>query len=243
DGDQVVQLGGTLTEDATEIETSGDANTLAITGLVDLTQDVEDGILDLADFDVVIMNENGILKRISTTQLMSEADVALNFENGLTQIGDVVKLGGALTEATTLTTDDANTLAIDGLQAADTPSKIVVVEDAEGVLRTVTRSLQADVAADFTVSTTTLADYSPYVQEVNLDVDITGLTGGDITITLPDAAPASGQVINVKLSDGEEASNYLNINDAGGEITYGALPLQAWIFKSNGTNWQIVGKN
>lgn len=241
-GDQIVQLGGTLTEDATEIVTSGDVNTLAITGLVDLTQDVEDGILDLADFDVVIMDENGILKRISTTQLMSEADVELNFENGLMQIGDVVKLGGALTEATTLTTDDANTLAIDGLQAVDAAHKIVVVED-DGVLRTVTRSLQANVSGDYDVSGT-LGGYSAYVQEINLFVNIGDLTGGDITITLPDATiETNGQVINVKLSEGDEADNYLNIHDIDGLMTWGAMPHQAWIFKSNGINWQIVGKN
>lgn len=161
--------------------------------------------------------------------------------NGLHIESDEVLLGGTLTEETIIETSDENTLAITELQAADDPNKIVVVED-DGVLRTVTRSLDADVGNSYAVSTD-LLEYSPYVQEIILNVAIGGLSGGDITITLPAATNASGQVINVKLSEGDEADYYLNIMEGTNVLTYGALPHQAWIFKSNGTNWQLIAKN
>lgn len=164
----------------------------------------------------------------------------LGADNGLHLEGAEVYLGGSLIEPTVIETSEDNTLAIDGLQEAAVSNKIVVAEDAEGVLRTVTRSISANLSAGQDVSA--INDYSPYVQEINIVFSIDALTA-DQNLYLPDASAAEGQMINIKLSGGDEADHYLSIRENGTEIAYGALPYQAWILKSNGTNWVIVGRN
>jgi hypothetical protein len=60
-------------------------------------------------------------------------------DNGLTKTADNIQLGGALTKASTITTNAANTLAIQGLQTGAATDNIVVT-DANGVLKTVTKA-------------------------------------------------------------------------------------------------------
>jgi hypothetical protein len=60
-------------------------------------------------------------------------------DNGLTKTADNIQLGGLLTKASTLTTTASNTLAIQGLQTGATTDNIVVT-DANGVLKTVTKA-------------------------------------------------------------------------------------------------------
>lgn len=151
---------------------------------------------------------------------------------------DVIKLGGDLIEATAINTSvgsTGNTLAITGLAnvapATATKNKVIVAETIGGVLRTVDKIVtgtNVEVAAN--------ANYSFHTPEVVINVT---LGNTDQTITFPSAASAEGQVINIKIANTTEAhTGYLNVLD-----TYGAMPYQAWIVKSNGTTWEIVGRN
>lgn len=151
---------------------------------------------------------------------------------------DVIKLGGDLIEATAINTSvgsTGNTLAITGLAnvapATATKNKVIVAETTGGVLRTVDKIVtgtNVEVAAN--------ANYSFHTPEVVINVT---LGNTDQTITFPSAASAEGQVINIKIANTTEAhTGYLNVLD-----TYGAMPYQAWIVKSNGTTWEIVGRN
>ena len=151
---------------------------------------------------------------------------------------DVIKLGGDLIEATAINTavgGAGNTLAITGLAnvapATATKNKVIVAETTGGVLRTVDKIVtgtNVEVAAN--------ANYSFHTPEVVINVT---LGNTDQTITFPSAASAEGQVINIKIANTTEAhTGYLNVLD-----TYGAMPYQAWIVKSNGTTWEIVGRN
>ncbi|NGM60291.1 hypothetical protein G5B30_00040 [Sphingobacterium sp. SGG-5] len=225
-----ITLGGTLTEATTTIATTGATNTLAITGLEDVTTYEK----------VMVLGAGGVLQAADLSSLV-QADNGLKIGADATANEGKVILGGTLNEVTAIGTDGTNTLAITGLEATNEANKIVVAADAGGVLQTVVRSISGTIAAN-TALATDVAGYNSYVQEVNLT---TTLGGTDWTLTLPDAVAANtGQVINVKImNEDDNHSGYLNIIDNTGTLTYGALPFQGWVLKSNGTSWLIVGRN
>lgn len=238
DGERIVKLGGELNPGVTEIITDGDNAQLAITDLINITDDYED-ILDAdEDIFVVVMQDNGILQKIHIDEFLEEVD--LDFINGLTQDGDEVKLGGDLIEPTFINTDsvEGNNLAITGLQEESAESFVTV--DENGVLRTAQKSVSFGYPTGGDVTDGT--GYSVYTLEVLVEVDINDIGNSDLLLNLPPAGDVEGQVISIKLSDGDEADNYLSIRDNGTEIAYGALPHQMWTFKSNGNNWRLVGQ-
>lgn len=227
-------LGGALTQPTT-IETDG-VNTLTITGLQAWDDDAAaDGNLD--DAKIVVMNPDGTLRTISYNDLVINADNGLNYDEAT----NTVKLGGDLTEATAIGTDDVNTLAITGLQAADAANKIVVADAASGVLRTVARVLTHHTTTTITVADD-VADYSSYAQEVTITV---ALAAADVDVVLPAAAAANeGQVVNIKITNTDDTHDgFVNIKAGATTLTYGAMPYQGWIVKSNGSSWVIVGRN
>lgn len=164
-------------------------------------------------------------------------------DNGISKAadGDVI-LGGILNETTTtITTGGAsNTLGIAGLIAPDAESEIVYAQSTGGVLRKAARSLSQSTGTNLAVSA--IAGYNDFVQEINITATI---ASADINITLPAATASNkGQVVNIKIGNTTEPNNYLNIVANGGStLTYGALPYQGWIVKSNGSEWAIVGRN
>ncbi len=119
---QNVKLGGALIEPTT-IQTTA-ANFLAITGLQ--AGSTNDSVM-------VVDPTTGQVKFISASSLYN----ALTFVNGLTKTGNTVKLGGLLTEATTIGTDATNTLKITGLQSGNTATDSLVVVSADGTLKRV----------------------------------------------------------------------------------------------------------
>ncbi|MCX2576140.1 beta strand repeat-containing protein, partial [Pedobacter sandarakinus] len=82
----------------------------------------------------VVAGPDGQL-RIGTSAATVTAD------NGLTKTGDNIALGGILTQATTITTAGASTLAIAGLQAGTVGTdKVIVSDPTTGVLKTLDQS-------------------------------------------------------------------------------------------------------
>ncbi|WP_162304871.1 autotransporter outer membrane beta-barrel domain-containing protein, partial [Sphingobacterium olei] len=73
------------------------------------------------------IDENNVVQNITLTDKTTA-------DNGLTKVGDHIKLGGELTEATLITTDATRTLAIAGLEAGKIEDKLVV-RDAQGILK------------------------------------------------------------------------------------------------------------
>lgn len=119
---QIVELGGYLNR-VTTIATSA-ANFLAITGLQSGTS---------ADSVMVVNPTSGQIKYVSASSLYTQ----LTYSNGLTKTGNDVKLGGALSEATTIITDATNVLKIGGLQSGDIAVDSLVVASADGTLKRV----------------------------------------------------------------------------------------------------------
>lgn len=78
----------------------------------------------------------------------------LNVSNGITKTGDNIKLGGTLTEPTTIIADPTNTIAIKGLEESSSSSdKIVVADPTTGVLKT--KSLSSSVKQQQVILTAT----------------------------------------------------------------------------------------
>lgn len=122
---QTIELGGTLTHQTTIVTDA--TNFLAITGLQAGTS---------ADSVMVVNPTTGQVKYVSAASLYTQ----LTYSNGLTKTGNDVKLGGALTEATTITTDATNVLKVAGLQSGDLSVDSLVVSSADGTLKRVSAS-------------------------------------------------------------------------------------------------------
>jgi hypothetical protein len=137
---QVVQLGGALNQQTT-IATSA-TNFLAITGLTAGTS---------ADSIMVVNPTSGQIKYVSAASLYTQ----LTYSNGLTKTGNDVKLGGALTEPTTITTDATNVLKVAGLQSGDVSVDSLVVASADGTLKRVSASTISLQSGDQEFSATT----------------------------------------------------------------------------------------
>ncbi|SFI80043.1 autotransporter outer membrane beta-barrel domain-containing protein [Myroides guanonis] len=159
--------------------------------------------------------------------------------NGLEKgTADAIQLGGDLIKATTINTgvtDVEHTLGIKGLvnvlPTEANKNKAIVVESTTGILRTVDK-----VITGTNVDVSTNAGYSFHTPEVVINVT---LGNTDESIVFPSAASAEGQVINIKIANKNEShSGYLTVLD-----TYGSMPFQGWIVKSNGVEWVIVGRN
>lgn len=120
---QTVQLGGALNQQTTIATTA--ANFLAITGL-------QPG--DTGTDSLLVVSPSGQVKSVSAADLID----ALNYTNGLTKTGNDVKLGGALSEPTTITTNATNVLKIAGLQAG-TSADSIVVSSPDGTLKKISQ--------------------------------------------------------------------------------------------------------
>ncbi|OAZ04510.1 hypothetical protein [Flavobacterium succinicans] len=167
-----------------------------------------------------------------------EVDVLGNAINGLTRLSGDVKLGGTLSEATTITTDATNTLALSGLAASTTATddQIVVTSGAGNVLKTIPyASVQGAIS-------TKTASYTLLLKDESILVDT---AAGDVTITLPAATGNAGKKYSVKKTSSDD--NGVIVASAGGTIDsvasiYGSVWLQGWVFQSDGTNWYIVSR-
>jgi hypothetical protein len=121
---QNLELGGALSRSTTIATTA--SNFLAITGL-------QRGS-NTTDSLMVVDPSTGQVKFISATSLFN----SLTFSNGLTKTGNSVKLGGNLTEPTTIGTDATNNLKITGLQSGNLATDSLVVSASDGTLKRVT---------------------------------------------------------------------------------------------------------
>jgi hypothetical protein len=191
----IISLGGTLTVPTTLATSS--TNVLNITGLQ--TSAITDSV-------VTMDAATGQLRR--TTMAIIGAN-AFTADNGLTKTGSNVKLGGALTAATSIATTAANTFSLTGLQGGLSTDSIMTITAAGVVQR---MSMSAVGANTITVgngltkvgnlitfggaltSPTTLATSSTNV------LNITGLTSGTSTDSIVTIDAATGLIRRVSFN-------------------------------------------
>ena len=91
---------------------------------------------------LLLLVQSGLLiaqTKTVVTQFGEKVTIHPNVNNGLTANNGYIQLGGPLTQASVLTTNSSNTLAIQGLQTGSTADNVLVT-DANGVLKYVSRS-------------------------------------------------------------------------------------------------------
>lgn len=93
------------------------------------------------DSIVVADPVTGIFKRISANRIAATASEgskdSTTASNGLTLTGKDVRLGGALTSATSITTSATNTIAFSGLQTGTLNDSFIVADPSTGILKRV----------------------------------------------------------------------------------------------------------
>lgn len=173
------------------------------------------------------------LVRNTTTKALD-----VNATNGIKVDADFVKLGGPLTEATTITTTTTETLAIAGLQDFVGDQKSIVVLGPGNVLQKA--SLNTSNAI-----TTVIANHTALVTDETILVDA---SDNHVEITLPAADNDNkGKRFYVKLiatntaNTNEVRINSASLIDGDASAIVSSSPYQAWLFQSNGTGWFVVG--
>ena len=120
-----VQLGGPLIQQTVIGTTAG--NSLVITGLVsDPTPDF-----------LVSQDSSGLLTKTAFSAVLG----AITASNGLTKVSNDIRLGGALTGATTITTTGTNTLTVAGLVTDASPAFIVTQSTGGQLVKTLASSI------------------------------------------------------------------------------------------------------
>jgi len=144
-----------------------------------------------------------LVSTVNGIESTPEVDVLISADNGLTVTDGNVQLGGALTKATTIATDDSNTLAITGLEAGANTDKMLVV-NSSGVVKSVdasARNINAIVTVD--------AAYAVVDEDFTILAD---LEDGAFTITIPEAEEANkGRILIIRKID--ETNNVLTISE------------------------------
>lgn len=201
-----------------------------------------------ADSIVVADPVTGILKRISINRL-DKAD-STSASNGLTLTGKDVRLGGALTGATTVTTSAANTLAISTLQSGTSNDSLVVTDATTGVLRRIssnrinkTDSTTASNGLTLTGKDVrlggTLSAATTITNSGANTLRISGLTSGDLNDSLVVADPTTGELLRVSSSrlskaDSTTASNGLTLS--GKDVRLGGTLASPTTITTSSTN-------
>ncbi|PWB21860.1 hypothetical protein [Flavobacterium sp. HTF] len=124
-------------------------------------------------------------------------------DNGLTANEGNVQLGGRLTRSTTLITNPGNTLSVTGLETGSAADNIVVT-DANGVLKTISSSVIANVKEIRIISA------SDAVKDTDYTI-IASKLSDNITISLPDATSSKGRTLVINQTD--------VVNSSGNEVT------------------------
>lgn len=252
--DSTVILGGKLTQ-TTIIDING--NSLQIANLVSGAG---------TDSVVVADPSTGELKRVSASRLFGN----LTAKNGLTKIGDTIKLGGALTEPTSLDASATNTLTINattagairlaGMTSGLTSDSLVVVDPATSSLRYISASkllaaLQAKNGLTKNGDTLelggTLTRATTISTSATNTLAIEGLQSGSFaTDSIVVANPASGVLKRVSASS-LLISNETSFAAVTGTLTYAVTAIPAdvtrvWVYRNGaklvaGTDYTVNG--
>jgi hypothetical protein len=205
----VISLGGALTSPTTLATTA--TNPLSIKGLQ--TSAITDSI-------VTIDAATGQLRK--TTMAIIGAN-SFTADNGLTKAGSNVKLGGALTAATSIATTAANTFSLTGLQGGLATDSVMTITAAGVVQRMSMSALGANavtVGNGLTKTGNNITFGGPLTAATSLNTSTTntlsigGLTTGTVTDSILTTG-ANGLVRRIAVSDLAAASPDFWLDGAG----------------------------
>ncbi|MBK7956807.1 MAG: hypothetical protein IPK03_01005 [Bacteroidetes bacterium] len=245
-----VRMGGALTS-ATTITTTG-ANTLAVSGLQSgtgaesiLVADASTGVMRRRSPETILSgattnnlsysgntltsNVNGVSSAVNL--FLADSTTA---SNGLNLVGKDVRMGGALTGATTITTTGANTLAVSGLQSGTGADSVLVADATTGVIRRVSPSTILSGSTTNVLSSNgniTTSNVNGVVDTTTI-INSNTLTSAGNTITSNVNGVSSS--VTLSLADSTTASNGLNV--VGRDVRLGGNLTNPTIVTTSATN-------
>jgi hypothetical protein len=213
-GNSSAQVGIGTSTPQNALDVNAASNPLKLTGLV--SGALTDSILTI--------NASGVVRRVASSRL-NVAD-STTASNGLTLSSKDVRLGGALTAATTITTTATNTLSIAGLQSGSTNDSVLMITSGN-VVRRINASAVAKEpfnvvggsvqATSNTQNIYTQGNVSVGKTTNTATLDVGGKVKADSTISAPNFAAtvqalSSGSTVSWNVHLGANASVTLNTN-------------------------------
>lgn len=133
---------------------------------------------------VVSDPSTGILKRISANRISGSGSSkdSTTASNGLTLTGKDVRLGGALSAATTITTSATNTLALAGLQSGTLNDSFIVADASSGLLKRISSANLAGWTLRGNSGTTPGTDFIGTKDNVDLVFKINNVESGRLNL-------------------------------------------------------------
>lgn len=173
--------------------------------------------------------------------LDSTTSVIINAKNGITKSGDTVKLGGTLTETTTIVTSATEFLRLTGLQSGSRADSVVMINNATGQLKKMSvADLVSSYAANGLTKTGdsvelggTLYKATSIATDGTKTLSITGLTSGNTNDSVV-VVTSTGVLKRIDLKGAVRASNGLNKD--GDTVQLGGTLNQPTTITTDATN-------
>ena len=174
-----------------------------------------------------VIDNKGTIKWV----LDSTTSVIINAKNGINKSGDTVKLGGALTETTTIATSATQFLQLTGLQSGSRTDSVLMINNATGQIK---KMSVADLVSSYANNGLTrngdsiqlggtLTKPTVITTSAANTLAIPGLQSGSTNDSVVVVDAATGVLKRVSLKDAVKASNGLNKNGdtvkLGGTLT------------------------
>lgn len=148
--------------------------------------------------------------------LDSTTSVIINAKNGISKSGDTIKLGGSLTETTTIVTSATEFLQVTGLQSGSRADSVVMINNATGQLKKMSvADLVSSYAANGLTKTGdsvelggTLYKATSIATDGTKTLSITGLTSGNTNDSVV-VVTAAGVLKRIDLKGAVRAGNGL----------------------------------
>jgi len=238
--DSTLVLGGQLTQ-TTIIDVNGQSLQVA-------------NLVSGAGTDSVVVADptTGELKRVSASRLFGN----LGTKNGITKVGDTIKLGGSLTEATTINADAINTftlnaaaagsIKITGMTSGLNTDSVLVIDPSTNNLRYISTSnllsaLRASNGLSMSGDTVqlggTLSKPTTITTNATNTLAIDGLQSGSFaTDSVVVADPSTGRLKRATASS-LLISDEANFSATSGTLTYSVTGIPAnvtrvWVFRN-----------
>jgi hypothetical protein len=173
--------------------------------------------------------------------LDSSTSVIINASNGVAKSGDTLKLGGTLTETTTIATSATEFLQLTGLQAGSRADSVLMINNTTGQIK---RISVADLVSSYAANGLTkngdsvelggiLYKATSIATDGTKTLAITGLTAGSTNDSVV-VVDASGVLKIVSLKDAVKADN--GLTKSGDTVKLGGTLIEATTVTTSASN-------
>jgi len=185
-----------------------------------------------------VVDNKGTIKWV----LDSSTSVIINAKNGITKSGDTVKLGGTLTETTTIATSATQFLQLTGLQAGSRADSVMMINNTTGQIK---RMSVADLVSSYAANGLTkngdsielggiLYKATSIATDGTKTLAITGLTTGSTSDSVVVVDATSGVLKRISLRSAVKANN--GLTKSGDTVKLGGNLIEATKVTTSASN-------